>query len=353
MSTPPIKFGILGCAKIARKLSRAIALSGNASISAIGSRSAEKAAEFARENAFPESARAYGSYDAVLDDPDVDAVYVPLPTSLHVQWAVLAARKGKHVLLEKPVALSVAELDVILKECESSGVQFMDATMWMHHPRTHQMKEFLSDSSSFGQLKSVESNFIFPAGKDFLENDIRVKPDLDALGVLGDAGWYCIRSILWAADYELPKSVIASPDAVLNDAGIILSCSAKLQWQDGRAGSFRCSFLGDLNMDVTIAGTEGTLSVRDYVGPFEEKRASFTTVVKSGEVLESREHVVTMELPQEALMVREFSRLVGSIKFGGAKPEKEWPTLSRMTQAVVDAVKVSIDRGYEIVDVVY
>ncbi|XP_042040021.1 uncharacterized oxidoreductase At4g09670-like [Salvia splendens] len=353
MSTPQIKFGILGCAKIARKLSRAIALSGNASISAIGSRSVEKAAEFGRENALPASARAYGSYDAVLDDPDVDAVYVPLPTSLHVQWAVLAARKGKHVLLEKPVALSVAELDVILAECESSGVQFMDATMWMHHPRTHRMKDFLADSSSFGHLKSVESNFIFPAGKDFLENDIRVKPDLDALGVLGDAGWYGIRSILWAADYELPKSVIASPDAVLNNAGIILSCSAKLQWQDGRAGTFRCSFLGDLNMDVTIAGTEGTLSVRDYVGPFHEKKASFTTVVKSGATLESREHVVTTELPQEALMVREFSRLVGSIKFEGAKPEKEWPTLSRKTQAVVDAVKVSIDKGYEVVDVVY
>ncbi|XP_057794637.1 uncharacterized oxidoreductase At4g09670-like [Salvia miltiorrhiza] len=350
MASAPIKFGILGCAKIARKLSRAIVLSGNAAIAAIGSRSLEKAVGFARENGFPESARAYGSYAAVLDDPDVDAVYIPLPTSLHVQWAVLAARKGKHVLLEKPVALSVSELDVILGECESSGVQFMDTTMWMHHPRTHQMKDFLSDSTTFGQLKSVESNFSFPADKAFLENDIRVKPDLDALGVLGDAGWYCIRSILWAADYDLPKSAVALPDAVLNDAGVVLSCSAELQWQDGRAGSFRCSFLADLNMDVTILGTNGTLSVHDYVGPFQENRATFSTHVKSGSVLE---HTVTTELPQEALMVREFSRLVASIKFGAAKPEKKWPTLSRKTQAVVDAVKMSIDRGYKIVDVTY
>lgn len=155
MDSPPIKFGILGCARIARKLSRAISLSGNATISAIGSRSLEKAAEFARENGFPETAKAYGSYDAVLEDPDVDAVYIPLPTSLHIKWAVAAARKKKHVLLEKPVALNVAELDLILEECESSGVQFMDSTMWMHHPRTHHMKHFLSDSSSFGQLKSV------------------------------------------------------------------------------------------------------------------------------------------------------------------------------------------------------
>lgn len=197
----------------------------------------------------------------------------------------------------------------------------------------------------------MESRFTFPAGKTFLENDIRVKPDLDALGVLGDAGWYCIRSILWAADYDLPKSVVASPDAVLNKAGVLLSCSAKLQWQDGKAGTFHCSFLADLNMDVIIVGTNGTLSVHDYVGPFEEDKATFSTLVQSRPEVESREHTITTELPQEALMVREFARLVGSIKFGGAKPEKKWPTLSRKTQVVVDAVKVSIDRGYETVEV--
>ncbi|KAH6827884.1 Oxidoreductase family protein [Perilla frutescens var. hirtella] len=354
MESAPIKFGILGCARIARKLSRAITLSGNATVAAIGSRSLEKAAEFARENGFPESAKAYGSYDAVLDDPDVDAVYLPLPTSLHIKWAVLAARKHKHVLLEKPVALDVGELDAILAECESNGVQFMDATMWMHHPRTQKMKEFLSDSSSFGQLKSVNSNFTFPAGKTFLENDIRVKPDLDALGALGDAGWYCIRSILWAADFELPNSVVASPDAVFNNAGVISSCSASLQWQDGKAGTFHCSFLADLTQNITIVGTNATLSVHDYVGPWEEKKATFSTLTnKSGSESEGRgEHSITIttELPQEALMVREFCRLVGNIKFGGDKPEKKWPTLSRKTQVVVDAVKLSIDRGYQNVE---
>lgn len=97
----------------------------------------------------------YGSYEAVLDDPEVDAVYVPLPTSLHVKWAVLAAQKKKHLLLEKPVALNVGEFDQIIAACESSGVQFMDGTMWMHHPRTAKMKEFLNDSSHFGDLKTV------------------------------------------------------------------------------------------------------------------------------------------------------------------------------------------------------
>lgn len=96
----------------------------------------------------------YGSYDAVLDNPDVDAVYVPLPTSLHLRWAVLAAQKKKHLLLEKPVALNVGELDKILEACESNGVQYMDATNWMHHPRTSQMFQFLSDPQHFGRLQS-------------------------------------------------------------------------------------------------------------------------------------------------------------------------------------------------------
>lgn len=130
-------------------------MSPNSTISAIGSRSLEKATSFAKENDFPESAKVYGSYEAVLDDPDVDAVYIPLPSGLHLRWAVLAAEKKKHILLEKPVAPNVKELDVILEACESNGVQFMDATMWMHHPRTVQMKEFLADPRRFGRVKTV------------------------------------------------------------------------------------------------------------------------------------------------------------------------------------------------------
>ncbi|KAL6573331.1 hypothetical protein OROHE_001790 [Orobanche hederae] len=358
MASLPVNFGILGCADIARKISRAIALSPNATVHAVGSRSYEKAAKFARENGFPDTVKVYGSYDAVLDDPEVDAVYVPLPTSLHIKWAVLAAQKKKHLLLEKPVALNVGELDVILEACDSSGVQIMDATMWMHHPRTAKMKEFLLDSSRFGELKSVHSCFTFAANKDFLENDIRVKPDLDALGALGDMGWYCIRSILWAADFVLPKSVLALHGTVSNTSGVILACSASLQWEDGKTATFHCSFLANLTMDLTVAGTNGTLRLHDFVVPFEETEASFSTAVKSGftELVtgwdpKPSEHTVNTDLPQEALMVSEFSRLVGRVKSGGGKPDKKWPTISRKTQLVLDAVKTSIERGYETVEV--
>lgn len=155
MADDPVRFGIIGCAGVARKLCRAIALAPNATLHALGSRSVAEAQSFAAANGLPGSVRLYGSYGAVLDDPLVDAVYLPLPTSLRAAWAVAAARKGKHVLLEKPAAADAAELDRILEACGASGVQFMDGTMWLHHPRTAKMMEIVSDRGRFGELKWV------------------------------------------------------------------------------------------------------------------------------------------------------------------------------------------------------
>lgn len=152
----PIRFGIIGCAEIARKVSRAINLSPNSTLYALASRSIEKAHYFAiKNNLFSDSLKIYGTYSEILDDPFVDAVYMPLPTSLHLHWAILAAEKKKHLLLEKPTALNVEELDKILDACEKNGVQFMDASMWYHHPRTVKMKEMMLDSKLFGQVKAV------------------------------------------------------------------------------------------------------------------------------------------------------------------------------------------------------
>lgn len=156
--TEPIRFGIMGCADIARKVSRAITMSPNSTLYAIASRSVEKAKQFAIKNGYSDKeVIIYGSYSELLDDPLVDAVYMPLPTSLHLEWAVLAAEKRKHLLLEKPTALNITELDRILEACRSNNVQFMDGSMWYHHPRTAKIKEMLSDSKLFGQVKSVSN----------------------------------------------------------------------------------------------------------------------------------------------------------------------------------------------------
>ncbi|GMI83015.1 hypothetical protein like AT4G09670 [Hibiscus trionum] len=361
MADTPVRFGIMGCAFIASKVSRAILLAPNATVSAVASRSIDKAADFARANGLPPETKIYGSYESLLDDPDIDAVYMPLPTSLHLKWAVLTAQKKKHLLTEKPVALNAGEFDEIAKACEENGVQIMDGTFWVHHPRTHKMKQFLEDKELFGELKTINSCFTyFPyAYPEFFKDNIRVKPDLDALGALGDAGWYGVRSILWATDYALPKTVTALRGGVLSEAGVILDCRASLEWEDGKTATFHCSFLSNLTTDITAIGTYGTLHVTDFVIPYQELEASYTTTSRSnfkelftGWAPLPSEHAVAVDLPQEGCMVREFADLVLSIRNNGAKPDKKWPIISRKTQLVLDAVKASVDKGFEAVEIV-
>ncbi|PSS00020.1 Oxidoreductase, N-terminal protein [Actinidia chinensis var. chinensis] len=351
MAKTTVRFGILGCANIARKMCRAISLSPNSVLYAIGSRSFDKASRFMLENGFSPETKVYGSYEEVLDDTNVDAVYVPLPTTLHVRWAVLAAGKRKHVLLEKPAALNLLELDTILEVCESNGVQFMDATMWMHHPRTAEMRALLSDGQRFGQLKTIHSCFTYKADDDFLYNNIRVKPDLDGLGALGDIGWYCIQAILWAADYDLPQTVTSWHEPELNQAGVILSCGSSLYWKDGRIATFYCSFLTNLTMDLSVLGTKGNLHIHDFAVPFRENVASYY-YASQFRVPIMNEHNVVNDRPQEALMVGEFASLVLEIEVNGSKPEKKWPEISRKTQKVLDAVRASIEKGFQAVQIV-
>ncbi|KAH7683564.1 D-xylose 1-dehydrogenase (NADP(+)) protein [Dioscorea alata] len=344
----------MGCADIAKKVSRAIAIAPNASIVAVASREAGKARRFIADNALPAGTKAYGSYEALIEDEDIEAVYMPLPTSLHVRWAVAAAVKRKHVLLEKPTALVVSDLDKILEACEHNGVQFMDGTMWMHHPRTARMKQVLSDPDLIGRIQMIHSTRAFSATPEFLETNIRIKPDLDSLGALGDLGWYCIGAILWAVDYQLPSSTTALPTVPSNKSGVILACAASLQWDDGKVATFHCTFLCNTAMDISIQGTSGSLHVADFVIPYQEDSASFELITGAhfAELhigwSKTPDEVLTLtNLPQETLMVQEFARLVGLILSSGGRPDPKWPDTSRKTQLVMDAVKKSIDLGFK------
>ncbi|VAH59888.1 unnamed protein product [Triticum turgidum subsp. durum] len=330
----PVRLGIMGCGSIARKVARSMLLVPAADVAAVASRSEGKARLFAADNGLRSGTR------------------------LHVKWATAAAERGKHLLLEKPTAPCAADLEPILAACEANGVQFMDSTMWMHHPRTAKMRQLVADQDTIGDVRFINTMVSFLANEDFLQNDIRVKPDLDGLGVLGDIGWYCIRGILWAVDYELPKNVVALHHPVKNQAGVLLACGASLYWADGKVATFHCSFLTNLTMDLTVVGTNGTIHVTDLVIPYEEKSAPFSVDSKTnfaelstGWDPHPSKHVVTTDLPQEGLMVQEFCRLVQGIRDAGVKPEGKWPGITRKTQIVVDAVKASIDNGFESVDV--
>lgn len=190
---------------------------------------------------------------------------------------------------------------------------------------------------------------------EFLQNNIRVKPDLDALGALGDTGWYCIGAILWANDYKLPSTVQALPDTIKNAAGVILSCTASFQWSiSSNTATIHCSFLSHTSMDLAISGSNASIRANDFIIPHKEDSAlfEFSCGAKFAELhigwnMEPKEVRVECDMPQEALMVQELARLAQGIKRYGHQPDGKWPEISRKTQLVLDAVRRSIDLGFK------
>ena len=140
-----INWGLISCANIANKNVHAIELSRNSNLVAIASRSIDKAIAFAAENDLFKTVRLYSSYQDLLDDSNVHAVYLPLPTTLHLEWAIKAANAKKHILIEKPAALDSTELMLIIQACRLNNVIFMDGVMFMHHDRTNLLRRCLRD----------------------------------------------------------------------------------------------------------------------------------------------------------------------------------------------------------------
>lgn len=133
-----------------------------------------------------------------------------MPTTFHKEWVRRAANAGKHILIEKPVAVNLIDLIDMIKICLENNVLLMDNVMFMHNKRIHAMTSLKREL--FGKdnpVKHVESTFSFPGTEEFFNTNIRVSKDGDPLGSLGDLGWYCLRIILWAYEYELPKRVHA------------------------------------------------------------------------------------------------------------------------------------------------
>src|SRR5690242_482336 len=152
-----LRWGILGVAKINDRLLPAFARAANADLRAIASRSLDRARSAARSAGIP---AAHGTYEALLDDPAIDAVYIPLPNTLHAEWALKAAERGKHVLCEKPLAPTAAEAQRVVEGCRARGVTLMDGFMWPHHPRTARLRQFL-DGGGIGEVRRVAGAFTF------------------------------------------------------------------------------------------------------------------------------------------------------------------------------------------------
>jgi len=242
-----LRVGILGAAHIARSFVAGVQRSERVTVSAIASRDPDKAQAFAREFAIE---RHFGSYEALLNDREIDAVYIPLPNSLHAEWSIRAARAGKHVLCEKPLAATADEARAMFDAARRHGVHLVEGYPYRAQPQTLKLRELL-DAGVIGQVRLIQSSFGFTLGAG---GNIRLNPQL-AGGALMDIGTYPVSLVRMIA-----KSRPVRVHAVAQwTGGVDRALAATLAFENGLFAQLTCSFSTCLHRQALIAGSNGVI----------------------------------------------------------------------------------------------
>ena len=326
MKQKKLRWGILGVAKINERLIPAFALAANADLSAIASRDERRASQAAAAAGIP---KAYGSYEALLNDSEIDAVYIPLPNHLHGEWTCKAADQGKHVLCEKPLAPTAAGARQIVDYCRRKGVRLMDGFMWPHHPRTQRIRQLLV-SGEIGEVRLVNASFTFPLPLD--PANIRLQAEMGG-GSLLDVGCYPVFGIRWALGAE-PARVLAAADF---QRGVDLSMSGILKFTDGRLGAFDCGFTTPFRSGMEIVGSKGIVRIPQMWLP--PTNASFEIIRENQSV-----EVVTVRCDSQiARMLEDFASAVFEGRDAQPSPEE-----AVMTLKVLDALARAARNGHEV-----
>jgi predicted dehydrogenase len=339
-SNPPLRWGILSTARIIRRNWAAMRESGAATLVALASRDLAKADQFIDEMQgeapWPVRPMAYGSYEALLASPEIDAVYIPLPTGVRKEWVIRAARAGKHVLCEKPCAVSAGDLREMIACCEENGVRFMDGVMFMHDPRYPRLRELLDDGETVGEVKRISSAFSFRGDDDFSARDIRGQAGLEPTGCLGDLGWYCLRASLWTMNWELPIRVSGRVlgNVCSSESTAIMEFSGELDFACGVTSAFYCSFLSPDQMWLTISGTKGNLRVSDFVFPALDNDTDYEI---------GRRRIARSEELGMTSAARMFACFAADVHENSEAAR--WPEISLKTQILLDACELSSRLG--------
>ena len=249
MSQTTLRWGLLCTANINAEIIAGAAWTDRAEIVAVASRDAERAQAYAAERGIPIS---HGSYEALLEDASVDAVYVSLPNGLHHEWTMEALAAGKHVLCEKPYSRHPSEVEEAFAAAHDAGLVLMEAFMYRHHPQTHLVEGLVRDGA-VGRLVSVAATFTFPLTD--LSNG-RAQPSLDG-GALMDVGCYCVSgSRLLAGE---PLSVHG--EQVTGETGIDMALYGTMRFADDVVALFDASFRAPRRQRLEVVGEEGVLVV--------------------------------------------------------------------------------------------
>ena len=249
-----IRWGLLSTASINSSVLEGIAETDEAEVVAVASRDSQRADAYARANGIP---KAYGSYEALLGDPGVEAVYISLPNALHVEWTLRALEAGKHVLCEKPFSRRPPEVERAFELADSNGLVLSEAFMWRHHPQTKTLAR-LVDEGAVGRLRVVRAAFGFQLAATRGPGDTRFSSELDG-GSLMDVGCYCVNAIrLFAGE---PKRVMG--EQALGESGVDVCFAATLRCADDVLGQFDCGFVVSDRAALEVVGEEGALAVGD------------------------------------------------------------------------------------------
>ena len=275
MAIDRVRWGVISTANIGRAaVNPAIQASGNGELVAVASRSEASARDFAEQWGIPDH---HGSYEALLQDARIDAVYIPLPNSMHKEWTIRAAEAGKHVLCEKPMALNASECEEMEEAAAENGVKLMEAFMYRFHPRSQRVVEMVREGV-IGELKTIRSAFTFRLSRP---DNIRWMPEFGG-GALMDVGCYCVnvsRTIVG----EEPVEVQATASRA--DTGVDEHLVGILRFPSGVIAHFDCALTMERCEFYEVAGTEAHLRVPSAFlpgtadAPIEEHRGRGDTVI--------------------------------------------------------------------------
>jgi len=246
-----VRWGFLSTARINRRILAAAEKSEVAEVVAVASRDADRADAYAVEHGI---ARSHGSYEALVEDPDVDAVYISLPNSLHVEWSVRALTAGKHVLCEKPLTRSPEDAEEAFDAAERAGRVLMEAFMWRHSPQTAKLVQ-LVEGGVIGELQLVRATFSFPLEG---RRNIRLDPDLDG-GALMDVGAYCVSAARLLGGE--PERVYG--EQVIGDSRVDVLFTGVLRFPRGVLAEIDAGMHLPRRDGLEAVGTEGSLVIPD------------------------------------------------------------------------------------------
>jgi predicted dehydrogenase len=247
----PVRWGILGAGMIAgNAILPAFGTIANAAVVGVASRDRSRAQAFAAEFHIP---RAYGGYDLLIDDPDIEAIYIALPNHLHAEWAIRAMAAGKHVLCEKPLAVTPDEALAMIAAAEEADVILMEAVMYRFHPRIRDAAELIQ-TGSIGQPVALRASFCFTmTDLDNYRND----PEYGG-GALLDVGSYGVNAARYFLDEE-PLRALAF--GTLAESGVDSSVSGVLEFPSGALAQVQCSFASAPHQELDITGTLGVITI--------------------------------------------------------------------------------------------